>query len=84
MTDNTAAKRASQLAHPQTKYTELDKGHWITFRVSYAKFEGRGTTARRSFRTQVAAESFADGLAPACRPHIEKIETTVLRWEEND
>lgn len=84
MSNDTASKRASQLVHPQTRYTELGKGHWVTFKVHYAKFGGRGTTSIRSFRTQDDAEDFADQLQPGSNPRISKIETTVLRWESHD
>ena len=83
MSDELLARRESQLAHPQTRYTELGKGHWVTFKVHYAKFGGRGTSSVRSFRNQDDAEEFADKLQSGSRPRIEKIETTVLRWEDD-
>jgi predicted DNA-binding WGR domain protein len=70
------------MIHPTVKFTTLGKGHWLTFVVRFEKFGGKGTSSRRSFRTQADAEEFADSLVPGSRPRIERTETQVVRWEE--
>jgi hypothetical protein len=72
------------MTHPTVKFTTLGKGHWLTFVVRFAKNAGRGTSSRRSFRTQADAEQFADSLPPGSMTRIERIETQVILWETEE